>query len=356
MAKRSLKFPSVEQPAPSKVFKSQISLSPKDILEPNPRANINALISSLSPEKKESRFFEGELTDGQCIVRIVGFEKHQRQQLESYCANGIPVLLTNCQIQHNKLKNKLEVVLKSYSKVERSEVQFSVDNVKTIGSTSIKLDQLQDFNEYDRVTVRASVLNASEQQTVGSGKIKQDVTIADKTAQATVTLWEQNVDILKIGQSYQLNRLEVRHYLGQYHLSFPSTGASVEPIDDIGPVINEPSADSDETLIEGVTVLGVQQLDEVYSCIHCKKSVQPTKNSSLGICDTCQTAQKLASPKLSAKLIFEHQKNIITVKAYDDALHTIVGEEDVSWESLLCSPAFDVTFNKFHVVTKVSRK
>ena len=34
---------------------------------------------------------------------ILGFEKYQRQQLESYYANGIPFTLTNCQIQHNNL-------------------------------------------------------------------------------------------------------------------------------------------------------------------------------------------------------------------------------------------------------------
>ena len=51
------------------------------------------------------------------------------------------------------------------------------------------------------------------------------------------------------------------------------------------------------------------------------------------------------------------QKNVITVRAYDDALCTIVGEEDVTWESLLCLLAFDVTFNKIiYVVTKVSRQ
>lgn len=137
MAKRSLKFPTTDQSSPTKLNKSETPLSPKDILEPSPRANVNALISSLSPEKKDSRFFEGELTDGQSIVRIVGFEKHQRQELESFCTNGIPITLSNCQIQHKKLKNKLEVVLKSYTKEECSEVQFPIGDVKTALSSTL---------------------------------------------------------------------------------------------------------------------------------------------------------------------------------------------------------------------------
>ena len=81
----------------------------------------------------------------------------------------------------------------------------------------------------------------SDQQVVGSSKIKQEQTIADQTAQATVTLWEQNVNMLKVGQSYQLNKLKVRHFLGKCHQSFPPTGDSIEPTSDIGPRLNKSS-------------------------------------------------------------------------------------------------------------------
>lgn len=91
-------------------FSSPLSL--KDIKYPIQHANVETIITSLLPEKTDSRFFEGELTECECVLGIVGFEKHQRQRLDSFCANGVPVTLTNCQVQLNKLKDQLEIVVK----------------------------------------------------------------------------------------------------------------------------------------------------------------------------------------------------------------------------------------------------
>ena len=120
--------------------------------------------------------------------------------------------------------------------------------------------------------------------------------------------------------------------------------------------MNDSSADSNDTHAENVTVLAVQQLENFYSCINCKKSMQPNVKANIGICDSCETVQKLLSPKLSAKLMIEYNNDIVTVKAYHDALLMIVNNEEISWETLLCAPAFDVVYNKFHVVTQVSRQ
>ena len=85
---------------------------------------------------------------------------------------------------------------------------------------------------------------------------------------------------------------------------------SFDTINDIGTIVNDSSANSDDTHAENVTVLAVQQLENFYSCINCKKSVKPNVKAA------CETVQKLLSPNLSARLMIEHNNDIVTVKAF----------------------------------------
>ena len=66
--------------------------------------------------------------DGDGVIRIVGFEKAQQKKLEE--PNKIPVSLTNCQIKNNKTNNKLEAVLRSYTKIEESNVKFKMAGLR----------------------------------------------------------------------------------------------------------------------------------------------------------------------------------------------------------------------------------
>ena len=132
---------------------------------------------------------------------------------------------------------QLEVVLKSSSEVELSETEFNVPNLKTVGSSEITLSKLDNYEEYDRVTFRAQVNKVGKPHTVGGGKVKQEVLLCDSTASATITLWEDDANMLIEGKSYQMNRVIVRFFLGKSHLSMPPSGATVEEIDDLENVV-----------------------------------------------------------------------------------------------------------------------
>lgn len=361
MAKRSLDFQSQEQPhsysSPKKTLKiEQLSpLSPGNIKSEDPHATVHALVTSVSPITP-SRFFEGELTDGDSIIRIVGFDKHQRQKIDNFCTKGIPITLKDCQIQTNTFKNKLEIVIKNYTVVEESDLHFKVSDPKTVGSALVKLNQLDTLQEYDLVTVKVTVLKVHNPQTVGTGKTKQDVLIADDTAKSSITLWESHVNSLKEHKSYQLNKMVVRSYLGKYHLSRPQTGSSVEDVTDIEDIVQDSDTDDEEQLI-ATSVLAVQQLEKLYTCINCKRNVQPHTKPSLGVCSSCNTVQKLSTPKLTAKLfLLDEEQQRTTLRAYSDMLKLIAGTDDVTCEDLLLAPKFDVKYNKFHIITSISRQ
>ena len=256
-----------------------------------------------------SRYFDGELTDGDAIIRVVGFDKAKRQELKSFCDYGVPVTLRNCLIQQNKYKQSLEVVLKSHTKIEPSEIQFNVPNLKTVGSSLVQIDQL---SQHERVNVKVSVIKVNEAQTVPGGKVKEEVIVADSTGKATVTLWVTDVGLLKQHKSYQLNRLEIRYYQGKHHLSFPSA-ASVDEISDVEDVIEPTNSDedNDEEQLLNITISSIRQLETIHMCVNCKKVF--AINSHMGECNACSTTQKLPHPKQTTKLIIESGTKILTL-------------------------------------------
>ena len=172
---------------------------------------IDGLIASISPTKKgKSNFFDGELTDGQAVVQIVGFNQGQHDQLEQFLKKGLAVTLTNVQIQKNE-SQKLEIILKNHTKVEHSSEKFEVADVTTLGSNAISLAEVS-AKEYECLTVKAKVIIMEPSET------KQEIFIADGTATANLTVLENDVDNFDIGDCYQFNRLVVRFYRGKKHL------------------------------------------------------------------------------------------------------------------------------------------
>ena len=94
-----------------------------------------------------------------------------------------------------------------------------------------RVNQLCELPEESRVTIRVVVVKVNEPQQVRSGKIKQDIIVADNTNKAAVTLWQPYLNILKAQCSYQLNRLQIKTYQGKRHLSAPSID-EIENIED----------------------------------------------------------------------------------------------------------------------------
>ena len=323
MAKRPTLAVIDTTPKKSKQDQSPTPLSPGNIQSTSASATVHALIASVSP-LKPSRYFDGEITDGDSVIRIVGFDKVQRQMLHTYCNQKTPISLKNCQIQRNKYHGKLEVVLKGNTKIEQSSIEFEIPDMRTIGSPLIPLCNLDEYEEYDKVTIRAKVIKVKEPQRIGTGKLKQDIVIADATGKCSLTLWEAYVNTLQLHKSYQLSRVTVKVFMGKHHLSIPFTGSTVEDISDIE---NLDSEDEEQYLSE-VTIIGVQQLDTFYTCMNCKKHVEPTTDIG-GTCSSCKTTQRLYNPKVSAKLFIKGKgdENPIPLRAHGDIVRNIANKQ-----------------------------
>lgn len=82
MAKRSLEFIS-DGSISAKLSKEIPPLSPSKITSTEEHATISGMLAALSPVKP-SRYFDAELTDGHSVIRLVGFDKAKRQELQSF--------------------------------------------------------------------------------------------------------------------------------------------------------------------------------------------------------------------------------------------------------------------------------
>ena len=52
----------------------------------------------------------------------------------------------------------------------------------------------------------------SDPQMIGGGKTKQDVIIKDSTGSATLTIWENDISSLKLGDLHQFNQVVVHTF------------------------------------------------------------------------------------------------------------------------------------------------
>ena len=111
-------------------------------------------------------------------------------------------------------------------------------------------------------------------------------------------------------------------------------------------------------LVQAVSVIGVNQLLQIHSCMFYKRGTIEHIDGNTETCtNNCNTTQVLKKKvKTTAKLFLATQNEThITVRAYDKALKQIAQCDQVTVTSLLNAPQFDVRFNDFHVVTNVTR-
>ena len=125
-------------------------------------ATVHGIVVSVASKRKGGHF-EGELSDGVAVVRVVGFEEKQRQMLVSHI--GQVVVLRNCQAQLSPYSNRMEVLLKSFSKIEESEAEMDIKDIAIVGADVIRIKELQEKEDGDRVIVQVKIMKVREEET-----------------------------------------------------------------------------------------------------------------------------------------------------------------------------------------------
>ena len=174
------------------------------------------------------------------------------------------------------------------------------------------------------------VIKVKDPQSVGKGKTKQEVIVADDTGSICLTLWGDDIGKLTEAKSYQLNRVQVHKFLGKYELTFPRFGDI--HLDEI--------TGSDVQHVTAATIVGVGQIEATLSCINCKKTILSNSLHMRVIieCNFCATKQKIRTTKSTAKLYVEDSTgNLFTLRAYQDILVDIAKSVEITADKLLQS-------------------
>lgn len=198
-------------------------------------AKIDGVVASLSPMKASvsgrSNYFEGQLSDGKNNMRLVGFDTKQQQKLALFHDKKEAVTLLNCEVKTSKRGPHLEVVVGRNTEMQKSPTKFNVSAMVCTQSNEITLDQLQELQVYQRVTVKVKVVSEKDAVEVKKGLKKQDVVIGDGSGSAKLTLWEQDIGSLKERKSYKLSGMIVKMYNDRKYLSKPKEDAEVSVIE-----------------------------------------------------------------------------------------------------------------------------
>ena len=273
----------------------------------------------------------------------------QQRKLKDYHQKNIAVALENCEVKPARQGEGYEVMLKTSTLIKQSPKKLDVASLMadiTTASKTITLSSLQSLDVFQKVTANIKVVELKDETQVG-GRVKRDVSVADESGMARVSVWEGNVNAMDKDRSYCLKNFMVREYQRTKYLTKAKEGSEIIPIGDKGAVAEQGDRDDELWVINNVTVAGVPYFDTYKSCLQCKATVEP-HTERLGKCSKmdCMMMQRfdLCPQRITAKLMLlydeDGQQRTVFAFAYGETVHQIAGGNDVSVEGLTESGAF----------------
>ena len=334
-----------------------------DDIRPCRNAAIHGLLLDLSPvktSKTDKRYFDGHLTDeSKRPIRFVGFSTTHHDTISAFQSDKQPLALLRYQVQPARQGNKdLEILLDQSVVIERSPCKFHPEQCQPTKLEPAPLRQLKDKLDFTRFSTTAKAIHVNKPILVAGGKKKQDIVIADDSATAALTLWEEDIDRIVKGQTYSFSNLIVKTFRQKKQLSVPKD-ATVTTDGDMTDVVEESSdndSDVDTLSMQDVEVIAVPTFSSYTACITCHSKVEP-KSAATGCCTKCNMPQRLdkCARTLSAKIIVQTGTMQRTLQVFGPQLVQITGKEQslIDVETLLTAPPCCIKYNQRQIITSV---
>lgn len=329
------------------------------------------IVGDVSPVKQSRkgtgvRFFEGNLSDGKEVVRMVSFEPKLHSDIIKAKANAESVMLSNCSIQKSKLptNDNLEVILNTHTNIEKSPKKFTIDesslNIESTSTSDIaSLIEIPGLAVNQHINVIGKVLSLNAPEKVHSKSkdeffTKQDFVIGDSSATCKGVLWGTKIGTIKEGDSYSFHNVSVSQYNGTNYISL-SSNSDATIINDIGATTMY-EGDNATTNVYG-EIIAVLNSESYLKCRMCKNKVVPN-DTLFGECRRCGLKIKLSKciTGNSAKLLIENEGDgsEVIATAFDSVIDKLV--EDIGGntlaERLLQTTSIQFTINKANVITQ----
>lgn len=261
-----------------------------EITTPTTVANVHGFVTSISPIIPTSKkpYFEGYLDDGTKRMRFVGFNPSKEKIIDQFSKSQEPVLLSSCRIVNSKFGEGLDIMLNDNTVITKSDKNITSKEV-TFNSTSttkeLTIEEVKHQLPFQRVTVKAKVVDIGDSSSLFDGRTVQNIVIADITASIRISLWQEFVNTVTLGKSYKFTNVTVKAFDGMNTLFTPKQEATIELIEDLeGIQVQSPTSKS----LKSARIVAVNSLVSKRSCVACNKGeILSEEDPLIGRCSNC---------------------------------------------------------------------
>lgn len=218
-----------------------------------------------------------------------------------------------------------------------------MDTDEEKSNATITIDVLSTIAVNQKVTVSGKIIKvyASTDVTSKFGKTltKQDCLICDCNGTCRVVLWQQDIEKLNEGQSYQLQQVVVRQFYNVKYVSVLDCSI-IEAVADIQEVSDDDEFELEAEVTPMVAkgeISAVMQISDYITCMNCNRNMLTT-NTLIGKCSKCKATVKLnrCHTTQSAKFIISSEWNTNWhLIAYNDLMAIIKDVDGASIEDKL---------------------
>ena len=182
----------------------------------------------------------------------------------------------------------------------------------------------------------------------------QEMIVADESGAIHLSVLENEVNLMKQGESYRLENVSVREYVGKKFVSTSTKGSIIKAIPDIGQVDEQtqPRMSADATPgkhLKDVKVVGLQKFDTYAICFKCNSKVAVDEDDEeMGGCVRYKMIQRISDAEkgVMATLTLKPQGGkTITLRAFNKVLKSIAEVTGfVTHKSLLKAHPFGMQY------------
>ena len=218
------------------------------------------------------------------------------------------------------------------------------------------IEILNEGKEWDRVSLKAKVIQKEDAIQIGSKKLKLAVaTVADSTASIPLDIWEEHIQSIEIGKVYLMEPLQVRVWSNKKKLA-TQKNTNIKQIQE-DQELNDVEIQTQETTEQQETIMvkrfkRIQKFDKFSKCPDCSRRLPGTCQDTFK-CEQCGTMRsEECSTGITTKIIvMDDQDNELSVKMGDKVLGQLIGnilnqDEQTLAQKLLFVENVSITYNK----------
>ena len=166
----------------------------------------------------------------------------------------------------------------------------------------ITLSGLDKEPEFQRVNVKVKIAHVAEVVTLDNNRKLQNVTVADESGTAMVTLWQNDVGKVVTGKTYIIENLMVKCYRGEWSLTSPKSGIVIRETESLPEVVEVSAQNNNIGTLKNARIIGVRNLQCYRLCPMCKNGKMDAKTQEqypdIGACVECSSPGLISACEL----------------------------------------------------------